>query len=274
MEHDLVSIINRKLPLDASQIKCIMRQILSGVSFLHEHNVMHRDIKAANILVNAGGEIKLADFGLGLLITGQRVNYTNPVVTLWYRAPELLLGSSNYTLSIDIWSVGCCFAELLNSGPLFTAPNEPKMLEQIYQRCGSPTEQTWPGISQLRFYNDLQPRKAYPRALRAAFEGNPKVDGSTMDLLEKMLVLSPSERITARQALEHEYFRSEPLPCDPKELPMPESEAHDYEMRYVFNKEGQGGENKTAHAIEAKKRTLTNKGQQVLHLEPKYKSKI
>jgi cyclin-dependent kinase 12/13 len=272
MEHDLISIIRRKLPLNSSQIKYIMKQILSGVCFLHEHSVMHRDIKAANILVNAQGEIKLADFGLGLLVTGSRSLYTNPVVTLWYRAPELLLGSNSYTMSIDVWSVGCCFAELLNSGPIFNAPNEPKMLEQIYQHCGSPNEETWPDISQLRFFNDLQPKKVYPRVLSTLFKDNPKVDSVTMDLLDKMLIMNPNERITAKQALEHEYFTTQPLPCDSKELPMPEKEGHDYEMRYIFVDNKQTKTEQKDQMLEARKRKLQADSKQNIHLEPKYKS--
>ena len=174
MESDLLGIIDQKVSLDPSQIKCIMKQILDGVCFLHSNCVMHRDIKGANILMNRKGDIKLADFGLARVMADRYPNYTNPVVTLWYRAPELLLGSVLYTSAIDIWSVGCCFAELLNSQPLFNGAREGKMLEQIYQKCGSPNEETWPGVTTYKFFGDLGPKKSYSRTLLSQFKGNPK----------------------------------------------------------------------------------------------------
>ena len=183
MEYDLLGIIDKRVPLDPTQIKCIMKQILEGVCFLHSHNVMHRDIKAANILMNNKGEIKLADFGLArntIDVTlldateGKSMLYTNPVVTLWYRAPELLLGSKKYTPAIDIWSVGCCFAELLNSKSLFNGGNEKKMMEQIFQKCGTPTLESWPEMMLYKHYKDIQSTIIYPHALTQQFKDNPK----------------------------------------------------------------------------------------------------
>src|SRR5690606_10983117 len=122
MEHDLSGLADRKTDFKVEQIKCIMHQILSGVNYMHCNNIIHRDIKGANILINNKGEVKLADFGLARTHNpNPNINkkYTNRVVTLWYRSPELLLGSTNYGPAIDMWSVGCVFSELLTGYPLF-----------------------------------------------------------------------------------------------------------------------------------------------------------
>ncbi len=172
MEHDLHGLIDRRVNLDIPQIKCIMMQVLEGLHYLHSCHVMHRDIKGANILMNNQGEIKLADFGLARFCNPQRNRqYTDRVVTYWYRCPELLLGDCHYTQAIDIWSVGCCFAELLTYRPLFPLSKRAKLLELIYEKCGSPTEKTWPGVSSLKFFNSLGPKKDMPRRLREEFRG-------------------------------------------------------------------------------------------------------
>lgn len=122
MEHDLAGLISRKFDFSIGLIKSIMKQILQGIEYLHDNNIIHRDIKGANILLNNKGEVKLADFGLARLHNpnpNQSKKYTNRVVTLWYRSPELLLGATNYGTSIDMWSVGCVFAELLSGTALF-----------------------------------------------------------------------------------------------------------------------------------------------------------
>lgn len=167
MEHDLHGLIDSHIALDISHIKCIMIQILEGVYYLHSNNVMHRDIKGANILLNNKGEVKLADFGLAIKYDPRiRVNYTNRVVTLWYRCPELLLGSECYTPAIDMWSIGCLFAELLTLQPLFAAKNEADVLELIFKKCGTPSETTWPEISTLKNYKFVEQCTKYPRRLR------------------------------------------------------------------------------------------------------------
>lgn len=174
LEHDLLGIVDKKVNLEIPHIKCIMKQLLEGLYFLHSKNVVHRDIKSANILMNKNGEIKLADFGLARLMDMKNQNYTNRVVTLWYRSPELLLGSVNYTTAIDMWSVGCCFAEILNAAPFFKADNEQKLLEMIYQKCGSPTEESWPEVTKLQYYDKLKPKQKYQRRLCEEFKNNPK----------------------------------------------------------------------------------------------------
>lgn len=122
MEHDLAGITELKIDFTIPQIKCILHQILLGLNYLHSNNIIHRDIKSANILISNKGEVKIADFGLARVFNPNpniQRQYTNRVVTLWYRSPELLLGATNYGPAIDVWSVGCLFSELLTGIPLF-----------------------------------------------------------------------------------------------------------------------------------------------------------
>lgn len=175
MEHDLNGLIDRKVSLEMSQIKCIMKQLLEALDYLHSNNIMHRDIKGANVLLNNKGEIKLGDFGLARLPDTRSVpHYTNRVATLWYRAPELLLGSNNYTTAIDMWSLGCVFFELLTFRPLFPGDRESKVLELIYQTCGTPSEETWPGVSSLPYFGKLGPKRSQPNRLRESLKFFPK----------------------------------------------------------------------------------------------------
>lgn len=167
LEHDLNGLIDKKISLDTSQIKCIMQQLLKALDYLHSNRIMHRDIKGANVLINNKGEVKLADFGLARLPDTHLIpHYTNRVATLWYRAPELLLGSNNYTTAIDMWSMGCLFFELLTFRPLFPGEKEPKVLDLIYQICGTPTEETWQGASALPLFSKLGPKRPQVRKLR------------------------------------------------------------------------------------------------------------
>ena len=166
MQHDLHGLLDKKIRYEARHIKCLLRQLLEGVAYLHENNVMHRDIKGANLLLNNDGVLKLADFGLSRRFYASRMTYTNRVVTLWYRAPELLLGSTSYTSAIDIWSVGCFFSELLTCEPLFPGDKEPKQYELICQKCGTPSEASWREVTALKNFEEFQPKKPLQPRLR------------------------------------------------------------------------------------------------------------
>jgi len=139
--------------LDLATTKSYLYQLLRGVAHCHQHRVLHRDLKPQNLLINREGSLKLADFGLARAFGIPVKSYTNEVVTLWYRAPDVLMGSRNYSTSVDIWSVGCIFAELLNGKPLFTGSSNKDQLKKIFRAMGTPTEETWSGVSQLPEYS-------------------------------------------------------------------------------------------------------------------------
>jgi cyclin-dependent kinase 12/13 len=177
MEHDLTGLIDNKISFTVSQIKCILHQLLTGVQYMHSNNIIHRDIKGANILINNKGQVKIADFGLARIHNpNPNINkqYTNRVVTLWYRSPELLLGSTDYGPSVDIWSVGCLFSELLTGVAPFKGSKENEQIEKIFEKCGTPTEETWPKVTSMRYYNQLAPKHFYPYTLKSYYSDNKK----------------------------------------------------------------------------------------------------
>lgn len=139
--------------IDLDVVKSFMYQLLRGLSFCHSHNVLHRDLKPQNLLINKNGELKLADFGLARAFGIPVKCYSAEVVTLWYRPPDVLFGAKLYTTSIDMWSAGCIFAELANAGrPLFPGSDVDDQLKRIFKLLGTPTDDNWPGVSQLADY--------------------------------------------------------------------------------------------------------------------------
>jgi cell division cycle 2-like protein len=150
MEHDLKAVMETmKQPYSQSEVKCLMLQLLEGVKYLHDNWVIHRDLKTSNILLNNRGELKICDFGLSRQYGSPLKPYTQLVVTLWYRAPELLLGATEYSTAIDMWSMGCIMAELLTKKPLFDGKRDIDQLSKIFKMLGTPNEGIWPGYSKL-----------------------------------------------------------------------------------------------------------------------------
>lgn len=189
--------------LDPPTIRSFMFQLLLGIAFCHENRVLHRDLKPQNLLINSKGQLKLADFGLARAF-GIPVNtFSNEVVTLWYRAPDVLLGSRQYNTSIDIWSAGCIMAEMYTGRPIFPGTTNEDQLLRIYRLMGSPSERTWPGISQLEHHKPT-PQVYATQDLRLILS---KIDAVGYDLLVKMLVMRPEGRIGAAEALSHPWFR-------------------------------------------------------------------
>ncbi|SCV02717.1 LAMI_0H02278g1_1 [Lachancea mirantina] len=193
--------------LETNLVKYFEWQLLRGVAFCHENRILHRDLKPQNLLINNKGQLKLGDFGLARAY-GIPVNtFSSEVVTLWYRAPDVLMGSRTYSTSIDIWSCGCILAEMITGKPLFPGSNDEEQLNMIFETMGTPTERTWPGVSTLPKYN-AQFKQHLPKDLRAILQSQTQgtIDPVVMDLLYALLQLNPDSRITAGQALNHSWF--------------------------------------------------------------------
>eukprot|EP01117_Protostelium_nocturnum_P006689 TRINITY_DN240_c0_g1_i1.p1 TRINITY_DN240_c0_g1~~TRINITY_DN240_c0_g1_i1.p1 ORF type:complete len:192 (+),score=39.28 TRINITY_DN240_c0_g1_i1:659-1234(+) len=183
-------------------MKSFLYQLLKGIAFCHEHRVLHRDLKPQNLLINKKGELKLADFGLARAFGIPVRSYSHEVVTLWYRAPDVLMGSRKYSTPIDIWSAGCILAEMATGRPLFPGTSASDQLLRIFKILGTPNEKTWPTIVELPDYKADFPVYA-PQKLTQLVTG---LDEEGHDLLNKMLQYDPALRISAPKALQHPYF--------------------------------------------------------------------
>ena len=201
LEKDLRKILD-ETPLNEEQIRKIMQQILEALVFCHSRRFMHRDLKPENILIDADLNIKIADFGLARAYQIPGKPYTNEVQTLWYRAPEILLGCEQYSVSVDIWSLGCIFAELIRCRPLFHGASPYGQITEIFRILGTPREDTWEGVTSLREFPSNH--EFYPGTpLNQVFHG---LSSNALDLLQQMLCLNPNKRISAKAALNHPYF--------------------------------------------------------------------
>ncbi|CAJ0579087.1 unnamed protein product, partial [Mesorhabditis spiculigera] len=189
--------------IDQSTVKKLMQQLLRGLLYCHTHHVLHRDLKPQNLLLNANGVLKLADFGLARAFGIPVRCYSSEVVTLWYRPPDVLYGAKLYDTSIDMWSAGCIFAEISNAGrPLFPGADVDDQLKRIFKLLGTPTEETWPGVMGLPEYKPLplyHPSMTFGQVV-------PDLTSKGKDLLQKLLVSNPAGRINANICLAHPYF--------------------------------------------------------------------
>ncbi|KAJ3299861.1 Cyclin-dependent kinase 3 [Borealophlyctis nickersoniae] len=189
--------------LDPHLIKSYMWQLIRGLTFCHCHRILHRDLKPQNLLIDQHGMLKLADFGLARAFGVPLRTYTHEVVTLWYRAPEILLGSKHYSTAVDMWSVGCIFAEMCLRHPLFPGDSEIDEIFRIFRLLGTPNEQIWPGFKDLPDYKPNFPTWS-PQPLESHIKN---LEPEGIDLLKKLLAYEPSERISAKRALAHPYFQ-------------------------------------------------------------------
>ncbi|KAL4155108.1 hypothetical protein PRNP1_007222 [Phytophthora ramorum] len=240
LEHDLTGLIDRQHPFDDTEIKCLMKQLLDVMEYMHSIDIIHRDIKCSNLLMTRDHLLKVADFGLARSLRGDQL-FTNKVVTLWYRPPELLLGATSYDASIDMWSIGCVFAELYIGHPIFQGKTELEQITKIFDICGTPTTESWPDYKFLTHSSTFVPDKPKPKRLREFLMRETTarkriLPKGALELIEALLVLDPEQRLTASDCLNSQYFKARPYaPSDPKKLPpitnLPPS--HEYQTKKI-----------------------------------------
>ncbi|XP_013788481.2 cyclin-dependent kinase 14-like [Limulus polyphemus] len=203
--------------LNANNVRLFLFQLLRGLVYCHERRVLHRDLKPQNLLISDQGELKLADFGLARAKSVPSRTYSHEVVTLWYRPPDVLLGSTDYTTSLDMWGVGCIFIEMISGAAAFPGVKDTNdQLDKIWRVLGTPTEETWEGVTRYPNYKSgtygnyrKQPlSKPFPKLLNV-----PHAES----IASQFLQLQPHKRISATEALSHEFFQE--LPRKIYELP-------------------------------------------------------
>jgi len=245
MEHDLSALISSlRNPLPLKTVKCYLRQILEGLYDIHSCQLMHRDIKAANLLLNNKGQIFIADFGL--MTSTTRSVFSNNVITRWFKPPELLMGATNYGPEVDMWGVGCVLFELLTGKALFPGRDDHHQLELILTMCGteaihnakSNPPDTLRNLASLPDFEKVL--KDYPKStpsrLRDAirqYANHPEV----LDLLQRLLCLTPHERITAHDALDHDFFWQGIQPSREEDVQSyPSLHEYEWKKRKMFEK--------------------------------------
>jgi len=190
-----------EIPLPTT--KSFLYQLLKGVAFCHDHKVLHRDLKPQNLLINRKGELKLADFGLARAFGIPVRSYSHEVVTLWYRPPDVLLGSRKYSTPIDIWSAGCIFSEMITGKPLFAGKDTSDQLLRIFKILGTPNEEIWPSITELPDFKTLANYAQFPTK---PWQEVLTLDETGYDLISVMVRYNPAQRITAVNAMLHPFF--------------------------------------------------------------------
>jgi len=196
--------------IDPELAKSYMFQMMCALCFCHSRRVIHRDLKPQNLLIDVSGNIKLADFGLARAFSIPVRVYTHEVVTMWYRAPEILLGQKKYSTPVDIWSIGAIFAEMMTNKPLFPGDSEIDQMFKIFRVLGTPTNAVWPGCETLDDYKKEFPKFVTSGVVQRLRDQNPEVNlnEEALDLLQKCLLYDPAKRISALEGFEHNYFRN------------------------------------------------------------------
>ena len=203
MDHDLKKFLDiNNGPLTPELVKSYLYQILIAINFCHSKRILHRDLKPQNLLIDKDGIIKVADFGLARSFGIPIKTLTHEILTLWYRAPEILLGQKEYSTPVDMWSIGLIFYEMAHRKPLFAGDCEIDQIFKIFQMFGTPNEKTWPGVTKLPEF-----KLTFPQFKGKGINAyNRNIDPIGLDLLSKMIQQDPCKRISAKQALQHPYF--------------------------------------------------------------------
>lgn len=200
MDEDLSKYLRRNKKINQSDVNMLLKQIVDAIDYLHSKKVFHRDLKPQNILINKANHIKVADFGLGRIVSKIWKTMSKEIETLWYRAPELLLGNLRYDFEVDVWSVGCIFFELAEGHILFQTESEIGQIMEIMRQQGTPSIEDCKNIIDLPYFRPTFPKF---RKIRRAYSN---LDPLGIDLLEKMLEINPKRRITIEEAKAHPYF--------------------------------------------------------------------
>mmetsp|Transcript_10166 Transcript_10166/g.15892 ORF Transcript_10166/g.15892 Transcript_10166/m.15892 type:complete len:313 (-) Transcript_10166:2557-3495(-) len=205
LDSDLKAFMNKNYgkgnKIEFNLSKELIFQLLMGIQFCHDQGIMHRDLKPQNLLIQKGKRLKIGDFGLSRNYNIPIGRYTHEVVTLWYRAPEILLGAKCYSTPIDVWSIGCIFAEMITGKPLFCGESELEQLLGIFKILGTPTYKIWPGLGEFRDWHDFP--NWSPQNLDNVF---PNFDKQGKNLIQGMLRLDPNERVTVKTAINCPFF--------------------------------------------------------------------
>ncbi|KAJ0800925.1 putative protein-serine/threonine kinase CMGC-CDK-CRK7-CDK9 family [Helianthus annuus] len=260
MDHDLAGLAaSPMVKFTEPQIKCYMHQLLCGLEHCHNRGVLHRDIKGSNLLIDSNGNLKIGDFGLATIFNGNhRQPLTSRVVTLWYRPPELLLGSTDYGVAVDLWSAGCILAELFAGKPIMPGRTEVEQLHKIFKLCGSPSEEYW-RKSRLPHATIFKPQQPYKRCVSDTFKDFPP---SALALLDSLLAVEPNNRGSSSSALQSEFFTTKPFPCHPSTLPKyPPSKEYDAKLRDDELRRNKSGAGKARGVEPSRKGTRESRAQ-------------
>lgn len=213
LSHDLTGLLNHPtFKLEHAHKKHLAKQLFDGLNYLHKRGVLHRDIKAANILVSNSGQLKLADFGLARFFSKRgKPDYTNRVITIWYRSPELLLGETQYGPAVDIWSAACVMVEIFTRHAIFPGDGgEINQLEKIYNVLGTPTRSEWPQLVDMAWFELLRPTERKTNTFAEKYQE--RLTPAAFELLQAMFLYDPARRPNAGDVLEHPYFTTEEPP--------------------------------------------------------------
>uniref|UniRef100_A0A0A9WBF2 Cyclin-dependent kinase 7 n=2 Tax=Lygus hesperus TaxID=30085 RepID=A0A0A9WBF2_LYGHE len=222
MDTDLEVIIkDTSIVLTPANVKAYTLMTLQGLEYLHNNWILHRDLKPNNLLINSDGVLKIGDFGLAKFYGSPNRIYTHQVVTRWYRSPELLFGARMYSTGVDMWAVGCIIAELLLRVPFLPGESDLDQLTRIFHTLGTPTEQTWPGMTSLQ---DFIQFKSFPGTpLKHIFTA---AGDDLLDVISSLLMINPAQRADCPTLLQMPYFANKPPPSLGAQLPLPASLSH------------------------------------------------